>query len=282
MIWDDEIPGKAGLHHCFACDFSGNIVQLVQHVRGGTEKDAKRWLYDSSQGTAADPVQAVRIEVQRARKLELPDGIVFAPLLKWITPAREYALSRGIEPWQVDRWRIGYSVEGRLAFRIVIVTRDKNGTPLNYTARTFVDDERRYNNGREEEGIDHGGVFGEEHWPEIDQRDTALVIEGALNGLAGERVLPGMPIAGLSGSHLHPAHVAKLGTFKRLLVATDADAAGDKVAVAVQHAVGRWVRVDRARPPEVPGKKVDLAAMAPDDRRALLEGALCRAERIAS
>lgn len=271
MIWDDDAEKKRGLHYCFACGFSGSAVFLVMHMRSMLERDAIAWLRDLHAGVRQEPVAALRVESASpyGRVVGGLEDVVFDDLRKWVTPAREYVLARGIEPWQVERWRLGYSVDGRLAFRVVIVARNRAGVPLNYTARTFVDDDPRYLNGREQDGIDHGALFGEEHWPDPDQRDVVIATEGAINGLAAEIAAPGMPFGALSGSNVHPSHVAKLSTFKRVVVATDADRAGDKAAEDLRTALGRWIDVTRARPPE----GLDLAAMPIDDRRVLLEGA---------
>jgi len=268
MIWDDDRGTRAGLHYCYACGFSGSVVDLVVQVRGCSPTDAKKLLKDAAAGIKQDPVASVRVQlVSSSRRLVLPDSICFDPLEKWVTPARRYVLGRGIEPWQVDRWRLGYALEGRLAFRVVFVTRDAHGRPLNYTARTFINDpsEKRYLNGQDDEGIDHGAIFGEEHWPDLESRGDIVVTEGAINGLAAEVAHP-MAIGALSGSNLHPAHVSKLSTFRRALVMTDPDRAGDKAARAIEGALGRWFDVVRVRPPE----GFDLAGMPIDERRAMI------------
>jgi hypothetical protein len=221
-----DVPGepKHGLSHCFACKFGGTMAELVAHVIGITLPGAYGWLTDNALGGMLD-VRRVTVQVKpfaRSGGMTMPEGVVIAPMTEWPVAAQRYALDRNIAPWQVDRWGMGYAVEGRLAGRIIIPVWGPNGELLQYTSRTYVRSPAKYISAKRSEGPDMSAVFGEALWPdtESDQRDAVVVTEGALNALAVERVLP-MPFASLFGSDVSLGHLLKLGTFRKVIVLTE-------------------------------------------------------------
>ena len=105
-----------------------------------------------------------------------------------------------------------------------------------------------------------------------------VVCEGAFNALAVERVWPGaedreaahawgLPaVAAIGGSVLRPMHALKLAAFREVLVLTDPDHAGEKVALELAGALGRHVVVKRVT--LAPGTDAD-SIPGEDLRRAL-------------
>lgn len=204
----------------------------------------------------------------RKRELTLPAGVVQSPIETWVTPARTYALGRGITPAQVARWRVGYAVIGRMQGRIVFPVYSAAGRLLQYEGRTYVDDKKRYLAAHEEEGPDEDAIFGEQWWPEAHAlRDVAVVFEGSINGLAVERVLPEVALAGLGGSNVTPGMLEKLATFARVLVLTDPDAAGDGAARAILESIPRYTDVRRVELPAGQDAR-DVEARDPEALRA--------------
>jgi DNA primase len=177
--------------------------------------------------------------------------VVLAPLDSWVGPARSYAASRGITAAQVERWGLGYAVEGPLAARIVLPVRDGGGRVVSYSARTFARAPKRYLSAKREEGPDPSAVFGEHLWPPIGRRGRLLVSEGSINALALERAaLPGDAVGALEGSDVHLGQLLKVSTFRRVLVVTDPDPAGDAAAGRLEFALSRHVdEVARLRLP---------------------------------
>lgn len=259
----------AGLHYCFACGFGGGLVDLVARVRGfagvrtpmDTDLDveemardeARAWL-DAVEEAAPEPVPGgVRVEARAARAFALPGGVEFGPVEGWVTPAARYVLERRrISPGQVARWGLGYAVHGRLAGRVVIPVRDRAGRLRTYMARAFGDAPKRYLYPRREEGADPAALFGEEHWPALSggRRSCVVVCEGAFNALAVDRALRGrVAVAALGGAEVHAEHLAKLASFARVVVLTDADAAGERAARDLGAGLTRHCYVYRADPP---------------------------------
>lgn len=273
-IRDARGSARNALHHCWSCLFGSTAIDLVQHVLGlTTASAAAEWIIENAQGEAP---AALELEVRFADRVRfpfaLPAGAEFGPLASWPTPARRYAEQRGITDQQVDRWGLGYAVEGRLRGRLVIPIRDRWGVLLSYTARSFAGQPKRYLNPAEQEGPEPGAVFGEEHWPGGDDPDLVVVLEGALNALAVERVAPLLPVAALGGSRHDPLQVAKLARFRRAVLFTDADPAGDGAASRLIASLARHLSLARALLP--PGQ--DPASAPPEALAGALDGALCQ------
>lgn len=253
-VRDEPGSSRHGKHHCYPCDFGGSVVDLVMTLRVLDYRGAMEWLEGADVGMSAEPLAgAVRVDVLSTIGFRMPDGVVFGPLCEWVTPARRYAESRGITGEQVDRWGLGYAVDGKLEGRIVVPYRNAHGTPLGYTARTFLDDDRRYREPHPDERPWRSVMFGEQHWPaalEHPELSPILVTEGALNALAVERAFPNAFVGALAGSTPNPAHVDKLSRFGHVVLLTDPDAAGDRVAAQLAGLLARYTRVSRVRLPE--------------------------------
>ena len=261
---DEPGSPKHGLHYCFACKFQGTAADLVMHVQDFVTKSvAIDWIVEHAHGFA-DPVWQVRISVSplRSNPFYLPPDVVQAPLEQWPKSPREYLLSRGVTPAQVERWSIGYALKGYLNGRVVFPTHDRMGRVVHYTARTFVGSPKRYTTPRVEcsgkckpkcEGAcgftgkpSHGPIHGEFLWPE--GLDTVVLTEGVLNTLAVERVTP-LPVGCINGSNPSLGQMSRLSRFHRVVVLTDQDYAGDKAGKDLTDALTRHVEVLRVRLP---------------------------------
>lgn len=259
-------PGadKHGLWRCYGCGKNGNAVQLVMALEDLTYREARAWIAKGCLERPAPIPARVVVDVEpEVPRFELPPGVVVTPMERWPFTVRRYAAKvaslRVLAPWQVDRWQIGYGASGLLAGRVVVPVRDARGVLCAYTARSFVGHERKYLEPTAKEGADISAVFGEEHWPAVEERALVVVTEGALNALAVERAssvleaeLDGrrVAVAAVRGSHLSPVRASRLATFQRVLVASDPDAAGDKVHEQIRAACGRWSNVHRVVFPE--------------------------------
>lgn len=244
---DAPLSSKHGSHKCWPCGFGGGPVELVMLVRDFAERaSAYEWLSKFKSG-GHEEVSSIRWEFADTKKeaFTLPDGVIVKPLDKWISIARDYVRSRGITAEQVERFGLGYAAVGKYGGRIIFPARDRNGVARNYTARDFVDSEKRYLASDASERPDLGMMFGEQHWPDYDDRFLVVVVEGAINGLTVDRAVR-MPFATLSGSSPHASHYAKLRTFPYVILLTDPDAAGNKVASDLEQGLGRHIQLRRA------------------------------------
>jgi DNA primase len=242
---------KHGLFHCRSCGFDGDVYTLAMRVLGVSFPVAKAYVeaHAKSDEPQPDAASVSLSPLPLARTFRLPLEVVLAPLDQWPTPARRYAQERrGIESWQVDRWELGYASGGRLDGRIVVPVRNAQKEACSYTARAYAGQPVRYLTPREEEGADTSVLFGEEHAWDVDGAGV-VVVEGALNALAVERVCEG-PVLALGGSRVEPSTIGKLSRFRFVIVATDADSAGDKAASQLLGALSSYVPMVRVRLPE--------------------------------
>lgn len=250
-----ESGEKAGLWRCFGCHEGGGLAGLVQAVKGlDSRRAAWEWLQGHGlvEGRDAALPQIVGVEVAEPQlrdtaPFRLPAEIRFRPLSEWPAPAKRYARSRGLTSRQVERWGIGYAIEGRLRGRLVIVVRDQLGAARRYNARTFIGSRARYM--QPDGGFDPFALFGMEHWPARPGASWLVTTEGELNALACERALGvgDYPLAALSGSELLEGQVAALGAFSRICVVSDPDRAGDALWEKVAQTFGRWKELRRVQ-----------------------------------
>jgi DNA primase len=254
---------RAGQWTCFSCHAGGLLVELVMAVMKLEFREARDWLMNVEEAPAPEPVVRVRYAPMGARDrvFRLPEGVEFAPLERWNSVARSYAVGRGLDAEQVARWGVGYALIGRCAGRIVFPIVDSTARLVNYAARTFVGDETRYLAADERESPDTAAMLGELFWPPVATRvrRTVVVFEGALSGMALERAMLWAGIsgelAGLQGSDVtHPRRLLRLSGFGRVVAATDPDAAGERATFDLEAGL-RGVPVTRLRYPS----KLDAA-----------------------
>jgi 5S rRNA maturation endonuclease (ribonuclease M5) len=268
-------PGheKHGLHECRSCHFKGTSFDLVAHVLDIGNYSAVEWIIGNAYGQL-NAVPDVVIKVQQSffrRGCKLPPEVVFEPMSIWPGPVRDYAVSRGITPLQVERWGIGYALEGRLAGRIVIVSHNRDRVPLDYTARTFWPSPHKYLAAVEAENPSPGAIFGERYWPPMAHRDLVVVLEGGINGLAVERA-SNLPFGCVSGSEVQLEHLMKFSTFRRAIILTDPDPAGDRAAELLEASLLRHLGVARLRLPEGSDAQTVQSQYLHDELSALADG----------
>jgi DNA primase len=249
---------RAGLHHCFACQEGGDLADLVQQVRGyATKAAAYDWLEEHGEQADREDLVASALTVRMGGLLSMapfrmPAGFEAGPLGGWPHAPRLYAEKRQLPAWQVDRWGVGYALEGRLGGRLVLPVVSGAARLASYMARAWDPAaRRRYLYPREEEHADLDVLFGEARWL---PRLACVVTEGALKSLAVERAFWAgdycqVSHAAIGGSGVRPMHVGKLasGRFKRVVILTDADPAGERAGDELQRGLARHVDVVRAR-----------------------------------
>lgn len=270
-IRDDPTSDRHGMHHCFACGFGGSAIDLVMAVQRLSYREALAYL-DGEGISNKEVPRAVEIRSSVARRFSLPGSVSTRPYSEWKQKrAGLYLQSRQITDRQVERWKLSYAIDGRLANRIIVPYFDKSGELRNYNARSYVGAEPKYMQPDRLENPDRGVVFGEQFWPDYGVRDGVFVTEGEFNALAVERALgEGVAVAALSGSQLSAIQVAKLASFRKLWVLSDPDAAGDKLYATMCNQLERHVKLVRVWFP--PG--ADANSLRVEVLRYLLKGAL--------
>lgn len=236
---------RAGQSHCFSCKGGGTLIDLVMHVRSCDFEAASAYIDLLGKGFEP-PRRHVRI-IERPPKLgrarfKMPSTVIFKPLEKWSSRAKKYALGRGITPEEVDRFQIGYAIDGPLSCRIVIPWISTYGQFAGYSARTFIDEEPKYLTPDARDNADLSVMFGEHTWSGLNE--VIVVTEGALNALAVLRAIDDyrIDIGAMGGSDINGMHMIKLASFKKVVILTDSDPAGDKAAKDMVYALGRYVK----------------------------------------
>lgn len=262
-IVDNEGSRRHASHHCFSCGFGGGPWELAAAIWDEPVDEAGKKLSAMLHGgkrKAELPNIVVERPARRSRRVfKLPIGtIIPGPGGEWYGPALDYLTeTRRVPRWQIDKWGIGYAIRGRLRGRVVLPVYTA-GELVTYSARAFIGGIRRYDAGREVFGArPKRAVFGE---PFFDSElDTATIAEGAFSTLALER--GGFPNpGGILSSEFTPGRARIFDRFERIVIATDPDKAGEKVAKFIS-VLGRRARVDRL---ELPASADDI----PDDELA--------------
>lgn len=247
FMWD--LPGdrtRHGKHRCYGCGFRGGATHLVRSRLGLDWDEAGRAL--ERMEISYTPLN-VQLEIREATRpvVKPPDWVRFAERFEdWPDLAREYLTgTKRRMTWDVvRRWGLGYIAKGdkALAHRIWIPIRNSAGLLVTWQARTYVDDPLRY---MTPERFPATVLYGCEHWPEVEDRSVVVAVEGPFDALSVDRATR-LPTAAVIGSNPSPLQLQSLTTFRTVVVMSDADAAGDKLATTIQ-GLGRWTKVERVR-----------------------------------
>lgn len=246
FIRDDPGERWHGSHNCRSCGLSGGPWELVSVVRGIPLDEAAKFVAALSGGPRELPRDVPEVKVvmgRRRRVYQLPPGVeVPASIAEWKPAALAYLRKRSITDDQILRWGIGFATVGPLAWRVVVPVIVR-GRLVAYVGRAIFDDGRpRYDMPSRVDGARPDvAVWGE---PGFDRtRGAITVAEGIFSALALERCGAPNPCA-LLGSQLTPQKIAVLSEWPVILVATDPDKAGDKVAEDIGKQLSRhcWVQ----------------------------------------
>lgn len=253
-IIDNPGSDKHGGHWCFSCKHGGGPWELVRAVRGMDEEQAALFVHALITGAPRPFPGVPRVKVRTDRSADeyrLPPEVRIPSLdgSEWPDVFADYIASRGVTEDQLVRWRIGYATRGPLAWRIVIPVHTR-GRLVAHVGRAVFDDRERYDMPFKKHGARPSlAVFGE---PLVDPARRVLTIaEGSFSMLALERAGAPNPVA-LLGSDWSAGKAAILSSvpWDLIVIATDPDAAGDRVArdiaASYRKSTIRRLRMDRS------------------------------------
>jgi hypothetical protein len=244
--WEDD-AGRFR-HRCLSCGFGGGPANLVMAALGLDRRAAHDFL-DGTESAGPPPPLHLRVEVRHRwppGPVKVPEEVwIGEPLSDWPAPARRYLEKRRITQVEVDRWGMGYAVDGHLAARIWIPVRDRHRVLVAWTGRSFAGGEPKYDSSTEAAA---GVLLGEHLWTGL---RTIVVVEGPFDAIAVDAVTRGRWAVGalrgsVAGHAIHPGHALKLADFDRVIIATDPDKAGERAATLVS-GVSRWTDVRKAK-----------------------------------
>ncbi len=306
-----SVNGEEGLYYCFGCGAKGDAITFVREIEhldfaGAVERLAGRaglTLHYTTQGEGegrsrkAKLVEAMEAAVAwyHERLLSSPDA----------AEARKYLRGRGLDGEIVRQYRIGWAPDDwdllvrnvgigfdrleavNLAMlnkrnrrqdvfrnRILFPIFDSQGDPVALGGRVLPGGEGpKYRNSSETPIYAKSKVLYGLNWAKgaIVENDEAIVCEGYTDVIGMARVGLGRAVAPC-GTSLTEDHVRLLTRFgKRIVLAFDADAAGDNAAARFYEWEGKYevdVRVAALPPGQDPG---DLAQNDPDTLRRSVE-----------
>ena len=306
-----SVNGEEGLYYCFGCGAKGDAITFVREIEhldfaGAVERLAGRagiTLRYTTQGegegrsrkkTLVDAMEAAVVWYHE-RLLSSPDA----------AEARKYLRGRGLDGEIVRQYRIGWAPDDwdllvrnvgigfdrleavNLAMlnkrnrrqdvfrnRILFPIFDSQGDPVAFGGRVLPGGEGpKYRNSSETPIYAKSKVLYGLNWAKgaIVENDEAIVCEGYTDVIGMARVGLGRAVAPC-GTSLTEEHVRLLTRFgKRIVLAFDADAAGDNAAARFYEWEGKYevdVRVAALPPGQDPG---DLAQNDPDALRRSVE-----------
>lgn len=238
--WEDHL-GRFR-HRCLSCGWGGGPANLVMALLGCDRRAAHDFLLGAEQAGPPPPLH-VRVEVRDESPSTfdlVPEEVWFDE--DWPTPPRRYLRDRGLGHGTVERWGLGYAVDGDLGGRIWIPVKSIDGALESWTARAYDDRDPKYDSSTRPA---HGVLLGEHLWPGL-HSPSCVVVEGPFDAMAVDALGLGVAVAALRGSvagkALDPEHARKLARFEEVVVATDPDEAGRKAADRLL-GLRRWTRV---------------------------------------
>jgi len=245
----NDNPGNAknGSHYCFSCGYGGGPWELAAAVWDCSVTEAGRRLSSilKEQDSKLPEIFAITLKEQNklSPRLKWPLGCTFPGKIEsWYKPALKYLYNRGVTNEQILKYELGYSIRGRLKHRIIVPIYTC-GRLVTYVARIYLPGEPRYKMAKSDEpGVDSKvAIFGEKFFDT--KINIVTIAEGSFSMLALDRAGAPNPCA-ILGSNLTPEKSMILSQFDNIIIASDPDAAGDKLANEIQ-TMGRNKKVLR-------------------------------------
>lgn len=180
---------EKNVYKCWICDARGkNLFRVIR--RFGTFSQQEKWKELSGhQQDLGEFDRLFEVEIvtePREQVLEMPQG--FKSLTrdsnhKSHLRALKYLSNRGIDKYDILKWKMGYTTEGPFKNRIIIPSFNKDGDLNYFIARTFSDDYRRYMNPPVSRNI----VFNELY---VDFQEEVVIVEGVFDAIKAHNAIP--------------------------------------------------------------------------------------------
>lgn len=180
---------EKNVYKCWICDARGkNLLRVIR--RFGSFSQQERWKELSGHREDLgefDRLFEVEVVVeQREQVLEMPQG--FRSLTRGLGDksslrALKYLSERGIDKYDILKWKMGFTTEGPFRNRIIIPSFNQGGDLNYFIARTFSDDYRRYMNPPVSRNI----IFNELY---VDFEEEVTIVEGVFDAIKAHNAVP--------------------------------------------------------------------------------------------
>jgi len=214
-----EINYSKHVYKCWACSETYGTHGPLGKLFDGYATKAQKKLYNLIKP------EELKQEDKKRPKLRLPEGYMtfkdsnprFIPHIE----AYKYLQSRGITDEMIEKYKIGYTVKGDFALRIIVPSFDKDGVLNYYVARAWTPKKMKYKNPAvpKDEIIFNEGL--------IDWTKDVYLVEGAFDGFFIENsiVMLGKKMSKLLFQTLYERAEGNI------IICTDGDAWTDGVKV---------------------------------------------------
>jgi len=175
---------ETGLWHCFKCGQSGNFPQLVKHLTGryiSNDKLEKEY----TSGLSLSKLQEIFEEKQKKPVVEIGDWTENTceidaegriPKL-----ARKYLESRNITVNLAKELQMRVGLSGKYMSRVLIPVIER-GKVLNFVARTFVNNEKRYSGPHKNEPyVNKGELLW--NYDNVKPGEDLILVEGIFDAI---------------------------------------------------------------------------------------------------
>ena len=169
-----EINYIRHVYKCWACGETHGTHGPLGKLFDGYATKAQKKIYN-----LVKP-EELKLEEKKKVRLRLPEGYIsfkdsnsrFIPHIE----AYKYLQSRGITDEIIEKYKIGYTVSGDFAYRIIVPSYDKDGILNYYVARAWTKKKMKYKNPTvpKDEIIFNEGL--------IDWTKDVYLVEGAFDG----------------------------------------------------------------------------------------------------
>ena len=177
---------QKGAFKCWVCDYSGvNIYNLIKGRGTYEQKSAWRELDGKVEINDFDSL-FLEEEKPKKQRIDLPKDfktLTSNNLSLSALPALNYLKKRGVTKSDILRWKIGYSLSGEYANRIIIPSFDEYGYVNYFVARTYVDAWPQYKNPPVSKNIVFNELF-------VDWNEPVVIVEGAFDAIKAGNAIP--------------------------------------------------------------------------------------------
>jgi hypothetical protein len=207
--------------HCWLCEWHGSVHSLFRKLQTDNVL-VQRYFRRKFRELEKLREQEPKVEI------ELPEG--YFPLYKAInegfivkTILRDFCYQRHLTSNDIRKYNLGYTSEGRFAFRIIVPSYDENGNLNFFSARAYpIEQKPKYLFPH----ISKNDIIFNELF--IDWKGTVVLVEGVFDALVTPNSVP------LLGKELHDLLLSKLIKSKSLVkLLLDGDEEGLKAAKQV-------------------------------------------------
>ena len=248
VLVDDLEASKA---HCFKCDRGGTLASIFTDARDWGALGLELALAFAEENDRGGFAAAMC----RARELRVK-GQGPAANARWEAPASleryvfkcskmvpQYLVERGVVRADVEKWRLGFDLDGKLAMRAIFPVWDERKQLVGVTGRTILDekiDPPKYKDWPPEFARAKPTYFYGEHLVDPTLEHVVLV-EGPLSAVFAARVVPN--VLALFGAKV-PITPERLGKLRRWAKAVtlllDSDGPGREAVHGKVDDFGKW------------------------------------------